>query len=192
MNTEANLRPIGKEKFKMDKRETVYRAGITRREIIAYTKAILFPIGIFTFGLFIIAKFGAFGTNIIAPAVSFMWSFGAFVAFRIPSQREGVLKETMTFVSGYFCGIMLLRFLIGAASTTSSTQIMATYSQAMPMSSNSTMSGFLQTSLWIIAFMTPVTFMGMEGKKLFAFHRSLAKNKVLEQTRSIRETEKRY
>lgn len=34
--------------------------------------------------------------------------------------------------------------------------------------------------------MTPITFLGMQGKKFVTFRKSLSKNKVLEQIRGIR------
>ena len=109
------------------------------------------------------------------------------MAFKIPSQRKSTLTETYAAVAGYLAGLLLLKWLIGIAATTSSEQLMATYSQALPISTGSTISGFLQSMLWILAFMTPLTFLAMQGKKFFTFRRTKAKNKVMEQIRGIRE-----
>lgn len=62
-----------------------------------------------------------------------MWLAGAAVAFKVPSQRKSTLAETHVAVAGYLCGLFLLKWLIGIAATTSSEQLMATYSQALPV-----------------------------------------------------------
>ena len=90
-------------------------------------------------------------------------------------------------VAGYVCGLYLIRLLIGLAANTSSEQLMASYSQAMPVSTGSTIAGYLQSMLWILAFLSPITFLTMMGKKLVTFRKTAAKNKVLEQIRDIRE-----
>lgn len=64
---------------------------------------------------------------------------------------------------------------------------MASFDQVMPVSTSSTISGFLQSMLWILAFITPVTYLGMMGKKFVQFRRSLSKDKVLQQIRGIRQ-----
>ena len=114
-------------------------------------------------------------------------ALGVAAAWKIPSQRKDTLRETYIGVAGYVLGLTLLRFLIGIAATTSSEQLMATYSQAMPVSTGSTISGFLQSMLWILSFMTPITFITMQAKKFVTFRRTLAKDKVLQQTRGLRQ-----
>ena len=164
-----------------------YKQGMTSKELTNYAKAIAIPIGVFLLALIIISSFDAFGSKIMAPACSVMWLFGAIVAWKIPSQRSGTLKETYIAISGYLLGLLLLKMLIGISATTSSEQLMASYNQAMPMTTGNTISGFLQSMLWILSFMTPVTFLGMMGKKFVTFRRSLSKDKVLQQIRNIRD-----
>ena len=164
-----------------------YRQGMSSQELGSYIKAVAIPIGVFLLSLLIIGQFGAFGRNILAPAASLMWIAGAAVALKIPSQRKSTLNETHAAVTGYLAGLMLLKWLIGVAATTSSEQLMATYSQALPVSTGSTISGFLQSMLWILSFMTPITFLTLQAKKFITFRRTSAKNKVMEQIRGIRE-----
>lgn len=163
-----------------------YKQGVTSVEIANYTKAITIPIGLFLLSLLIISDFGAFGTNIVAPAASMMWLGGAIVAWKVPSQRMSTLKETYIGVGGYLLGLFLFKVMIGITANTSSEQLMASFSQAMPISTGSTISGFLQSMLWILACITPITFLGMMGKKFITFRRTLSKDKVLQRMRDIR------
>lgn len=171
----------------MNHNPVTYKQSLSTAELGNYIKAVAIPIGVFLLALFVIGQFGAFGQNILAPASSVMWLAGAAVAFKVPSQRKSTLAETHAAVAGYLCGLFLLKWLIGIAATTSSEQLMATYSQALPVSTGSTISGFLQSMLWILSFMTPITFLGMQGKKFVTFRKTLSKSKVLEQIRGIRE-----
>lgn len=163
-----------------------YRQGMSQEEFTGYLKAIGIPIVVFVVSLICIGQFGAFGRNIMAPAVSVMWILGAATAWKIPSQRKSTLTETYAAVAGYVLALSLLRWLIGIAATTSSEQLMATFNQPMPVSTGSTISGFLQSMLWIGAFMTPVTVCGAMAKKFITFRRTLSKDKILQQTRGVR------
>lgn len=166
---------------------TTYKQGVTSQELSSYLKAVAVPIGAFLLAVTVVTRFGTFGYNIIAPASSIMWVIGVVVALKVPSQRRSTLNETMAGVAGYCAGLFLLRWLIGVAANTSSEQLMASFSQAMPTGTGSTISGFLQSMLWILSFMTPITFCGVQAKKLITFQRTRSKNKVLEQIRGIRE-----
>lgn len=164
-----------------------YKQGMSSQELTNYIRAIVIPIAVFALACFTISNFGAFGKNIVAPASSVMWLAGAIVAWKIPSQRRSTLKETYIGVAGYLCGLFLLKALIGISATTSSEQLMASYSQTMPVTTSSTISGFLQSMLWILAFLTPITYMGMMAKKFVTFRRTLSKDKVLQQVRGLRD-----
>lgn len=173
--------------YKVSDKKITYKQGITKAELSGYTNAIAIPIGLLLLAMVIISNFGAFGRNILAPASSVMWLAGAVVAWKIPSQRKGTLKETYIAVAGYLAGLFLLKSLIGIAANTSSEQLMASFNQAMPVSTGNTISGFLQSMLWILSFMTPITFLGMTAKKFVSFRRTLTKDKVLQQVRGIRD-----
>lgn len=164
-----------------------YKQGFTSKDLGEYFGAITIPIILFMFALVVISSFGAFGRKILAPATSLMWIAGAATAWKIPSQRGGTLKETYIAVAGYLATITLLKFLIGVFATTSSEQLMASYNQAMPVSTGSTVTGFLQSMLWILSATVPIGYLGMTCKKFVTFRRTMSKDKVLQQVRGIRE-----
>lgn len=166
---------------------TTYRQGMSGQELANYLKAVILPLAVFLLAVAVVSRFGVFGRNIIAPASSIMWVIGVVVAWKIPSQRRSTLNEAMAGVAGYCAGLFLLKWLIGVAANTSSEQLMASFSQAMPTGTGSTISGFLQSMLWILSFMTPITFCTMEAKKLITFRRTMSKNKVIDQIRGIRQ-----
>ena len=172
---------------KTTEQRITYKQGITSNEIIDYVKAVLTPISVFFLCTFIIMTFGAFGKNIMAPMSGIIWILGVVVAFKIPSQRKSVLNETHLMLVGYNAGLLLMKILIGLSANTSAEQLMATYQQAMPISTGSTIAGYLQSMLWIMAFIAPISFLAMQGKKLFSFKRTASKNKVMDQLRGIRE-----
>ena len=170
---------------------TTYKQGMSSQELTGYLKAVAIPIAVFLLVVIVVSRFGAFGRNIIAPASSIMWILGSVVAFKIPSQRHSTLNETMIGIAGYCAGLFLLKWLIGIAANTSSEQLMASFSQAMPTGTSSTISGFLQSMLWILSFMTPITICAMLAKKLVTFRRTMSKNKVMDQIRGIRDQQRR-
>ena len=81
-----------------------------------------------------------------------------------------------------------IRELIALVSGVSSEMLMASYNQAIPLTSGSTISGYLQSLLWIASVMTPLGFMGMQAKKIYSFRRKASKQKFFEQTRGLRDT----
>ena len=164
-----------------------YQQKLSNKDIGNYFKAILMPIGVFFLVCFVLYKFGTFGKNIMAPAVAIMWAAGTITAWKIPSQRQETLSHTYIAIAGYVCGLMLFHILIGFAATTSSEQLMATYNTAMPTSTGSTIAGYLQSMLWILAFMFPITYLIATGKKFVTFQRTKSKNKVLEGIRGYQD-----
>ena len=165
-----------------------YKQRLSSKDISDYLKSILIPIGVFFLVCFVLYKFGNFGKGIRAPAIALMWGAGTITAWKIPSQRKETLSHTYMSVAGYACAMMLLHILIGFAATTSSEQLMATYNTSMPTSTGSTISGYLQSLIWIIAFMFPITYLFATGKKLVSFERTKSKNKVLQELRGYRHT----
>lgn len=171
----------------MHEERITYKQGFTKNEFVGYTKAAMVPIAVFFLIVFVLSRFGAFGKNIMAPWCAIMWGIGVLAAWRVPSQRKETLNHTYIMIAGYCSGLLLFKILIGLAANTSSEQLMATYSQAMPTSTGSTIAGYLQSMLWILAFIAPISFVTMQAKKLVSFRRTKAKNKVLEHIRDIRE-----
>ena len=169
-------------------KNVTYKQTLNAKELFTYIKTVGLPIGVFLLSMAVISQFGAFGTNLLAPLTGGMWMVGAFTAFMIPSQRTSICNETHGAIIGYLAGMWGLRLLVSLVAGTSNEQLMATYSQALPSSSGSTISGFIQTMLWITAVMVPVGFFTMEGKKLITFRKRMNKQKVIDNLRGIRES----
>ena len=173
--------------MKHQRTKITYNQGMTSKELGGYAKAALLPVGVLMIALFVIIQFGAFGKNIMAPACCAVWVFGVIVALKAPSQRQSTLNEVYAMIAGYCAGLYVIRILIGISANTSAEQLMATYNQAMPISTGSTIAGYLQSMLWILAFIPPFTFLGVLAKKFITFRKTAAKNKVLEQLRGIQD-----
>lgn len=165
----------------------LYKQKASGADISRYMKAIALPAGILLLSLFAISKFAAFGTKIIAPLTGFMWIVGAGAAFWLPSQRQTILKETHVTIAIYLVSLTILKELIALISGVSSEMLMAAFGQAIPVTGGSTMSGWLQTVMWITSVMTPFGFVTMQGKKVISFKRSGSKVKTLARLRSIRD-----
>ena len=138
--------------------------------------------------LFVITRFAQFVSNLIAPLTGIMWAFGALCALLLPSQRVSTLTETNVTIACYLLSMAGIRELIALVSGVSSEMLMASYNQAIPLTSGSTISGYLQSLLWIASVMTPLGFMGMQAKKIYSFCRKASKQKFFEQTRGLRDT----
>ena len=163
-----------------------YRPGISGADICRYVKAVGLPAGIFLLAIFAIERYAAFGSNLIAQLTGIMWAAGAVCALILPSHRSTVLNETHVTIACYLLALTGIRELIALVSGVSSEMLMASYNQAIPLTSGSTVSGYLQTLLWISAIMTPLGFIGMQGKRIYSFKRKASKQKFFDQTRSIR------
>ena len=164
-----------------------YRSGMSGADICRYIKAVGLPIGVFLLAMFAIDRFAAFGSNLIAPLTGVMWAAGAACALILPSHRSTILNETHVTIACYLLALTGIRELIALVSGVSSEMLMASYNQAIPLTSGSTVSGYLQTLLWISAIMTPLGFIGMQGKRIYSFRRKASKQKFFDQTRSIRD-----
>jgi len=175
----------------MAKEKITYKENITGQDLSKYIKAIAFPLIGFSMSLYTINEFGAFGSGLISPLTAVMWVTGLIVALVLPSHRKGTLNETIVAVTGYSIGLMGLRLAIQLTSGVSTEMLVASYGEMMNLTGGSSASGFLQNMLWIVSVMTPIGFIGMQGKKLFQFRRTVAKNKMFDRLRSIRENTNR-
>ena len=130
-----------------------------------------------------------FGTKLVAPLTAIMICMGAICAIILPSHRSSILTETNVTVGIYLITLIALKHIISMMSGISSEMFMAVFNQAIPATSGSAISGWLQTLMWITAVMTPIGFVGMQGKRIFTFKRKASKEKFIEQTRGIRTTD---
>lgn len=149
-----------------------YQRAQSGADMTRYFKAIAYPIGIFILAMFTINRLNLFGLNIVAPMTALMWVCGVVVGWFLPSHRDSVLRETLITIGVYLVSLIIFKELVGTISNVTSEMLMATYNQAIPVTSGQAFSGYLQTMLWITAIMTPVGFLGMQIKKMFTMRRN--------------------
>lgn len=168
------------------KREQItYKQKLSRSDIYRYIKAVILPVGIFCLYLVAIQSLAGFGSNLVAPMTALMICVGLVCAIWLPSRRSSILTETYTTVGIYLVSLLALKYLVSLLSGVSSEMLMDAFDQALPVTSGSAISGWLQTLMWITAVMTPFGFIGLEAKRLFTFKRKNSKERFLEQTRGI-------
>jgi len=185
-----NIKNLDK-KSKNTEDAIVYRQKISKSDIFRYVKAVVFPTGIFVLSIFTISSLAGFGTYLVAPLTGFMWCAGAISAFIIPSQRGSILTETHVTLGVYLLTLLALKQIIALMSGVSSEMLMAAFNQSIPVTSGSAISGWLQSVLWLTAVMTPVSFIGIQAKKVFTFKRR-SKEKFMDQIRGVRKGKDPY
>ena len=158
---------------------------MSRSDLSRYIKAIALPIMIFILSLIAIQALDGFGSKLVAPLTALMICFGVICAIWLPSHRGTILTETNVTVGCYLLALLGLRQIIAMMSGVSSEMLMATFNQALPATSGSAISGWLQNLMWITAVMTPVGFIGLQGKRIFTFKRKNSKERFIDQTRGI-------
>lgn len=163
-----------------------YKQSMSRSDMFRYMKAIGVPLSIFVISLLSIQSLAMFGTKLVAPLTAIMWSVGVVCAMIMPSHRQSILKETHIAIVGYLVAIVSLKEVVALMAGVSSEDLMAAFNQAIPVTSGSAISGWLQNMMWIAAAMTPVGFVGMQVKRVFSFHREQSTQKTFDQIRGIR------
>lgn len=169
-----------------------YQRAQANADITRFAKAVAYPIGLFMLAMFVINRFNLFGVNIIAPFTGIMWLCGLVVAWFLPSHRAGTLRETHITIGVYLVSLTIFKELVGAISGVSSEMLMATYNQAIPVTSGQAFSGYLQTMLWITTIMTPVGFLGMQVKKMFTLKRNQEAKKYHDRLLGTRQNSGQY
>ena len=164
-----------------------YRQSLSASDLFRYVKAVLMPFGVFVLALFVTQSLAGFGTKLVAPMTCLMWVTGVVCALALPSHRSSIMNETHMTIGIYLITLVALKYIISLMSGVSSEMLMAAFNQAIPTTSGSAISGWLQTLMWITAVMTPIGFVGMQGKRLFSFKRKNAKEKTLEGLRGVRD-----
>ena len=168
-------------------KNVTYIKKASGKDITKAVKSVLFPVAVFFLCLVSITIFKNFGRLLMAPLLGVMWIIGAGCAFWMPAQRKSIIGETLTTIAVYNGTLLGLRQLIAITGGISSQMLMATFSQPLAAASANTIPGFLQNALYISAAMIPLTFAGMQFKRILQFRRSANKQKVLEQLRNIRQ-----
>lgn len=169
------------------RKKITYKQKMSGTDLFRYVKAIALPLGVFVLSLIVISQLAGFGTYLVAPLTGVMWCLGAVACLLLPSHRSSILNETHMTIGIYLITLFALKSIISIMSGVSSEMLMQTFNQSIPTTSGSAISGYLQNLMWITAVMTPVGFVGMQGKKIFTFRRKASKEKFMEQTRGIRQ-----
>lgn len=163
-----------------------YKQKMSGSDLFRYVKAVALPTGVFVLSLVVIQSLAGFGTKLVAPLTGVMWCVGALCCALLPSHRSSILTETHMTIGIYLITLVALKVIIAMMSGVSSEMLMEAFNQAIPTTSGSAVSGWLQSLMWITAVMTPIGFIGMQGKRLFSFRRKKSKEKFMEQTRGVR------
>ena len=174
-----NYLPTKKENIK-------YSPNVSTQDTMNLIKAIAIPTALFALALFVISSFANFGSFLIAPMTGGCWMVGFIVALIMPAQRKSTIRETEVFIGGYLLGLYAIKIVIGLASGVSAEMIAASFDQAIPTATGNAIPGYLQTMLLITAFMGPIGFVGMQGKRLLTFRRNQSMQKVFQRTQGIR------
>lgn len=169
-----------------NKNKITYKQKMSGADLFRYVKAVALPLGVFALSLIVISQLAGFGTYLVAPLTGVMWCLGAVACILLPSHRSSILNETHMTIGIYLITLFALKTIISVMSGVSSEMLMQAFNQSIPTTSGSAVSGWLQNLMWITAVMTPIGFVGMEGKKIFSFRRKSSKEKFMEQTRGIR------
>lgn len=170
----------------MSRGKITYKQKVNGSDIFRYVKAIGLPTSVFLIAMYVISKFAGFGTSLIAPMTGAMWGIGVIAALILPSHRSTILTETHVAIPSYLITLTVIRELISIISGVSSEMLMASYNQAIPLTSGSAVSGYIQNLLWITSVLVPLGFIGMQVKRIYSFKRKASKQKFLDQTRNIR------
>jgi len=173
---------MGKSKF-------TYKQKITKSDFSRYIRAVSLPILIFALSLISIQLLEGFGSKLVAPLTALMICGGVICAIWLPSHRSSILKETYITVGAYLLALLAFRQVISMMAGVSSEMFMETFNQTMPVTSGSAISGWLQNLMWISAVMTPIGFIGMQGKRVFTFKRKNSKERFMNQTRGYHKDE---
>lgn len=172
-----------------DIKKITYKQKMSGGEVFKYIKAVGLPIFTFFLALIVITSLKGFGTKLIAPCTALMWCFGVFCAFFLPSHRNSIMNETYITVGVYLITLEGITILISWLSGVSSETLMAVFNQSISATSGSAIAGWMQNLLYITAVMTPLGYIGMQGKRLYSFKKKSSKEKFLEQARGIRKGE---
>lgn len=168
------------------KKAITYKQTMSQSDFFRYLKAVGVPLSIFVLSLFAIQSLAGFGSKLVAPLTGVMWATGAICAIIMGSHRGSILTETHVTIAGYLAALLALKEVIALMSGVSSEMLMAAFNQAIPVTSGSAISGWLQNMMWIAAVMTPIGFIGMQVKRVFTFRREKSAQKTFDEIRGIR------
>lgn len=169
-----------------------YKRNMSRQEFSHLAGAVLYPLGVFVFGVFVISDFAAFGTKLICPLSAAMWVAGFMIAFLMPSMRKEIIHQTIKMNLVYYSTLYGLKIVIGMVSGVSAEMIAASYDFAIPTSTGNAVPGYLQNILYFTAVLTPGSFVVMQVKRFSEFARNASLQKSFGRARSLRNSGKEH
>lgn len=167
-----------------------YKRNLTRQEFSHVAGAVLYPLGVFMFGDYVIADFASFGTKLICPLSAAMWIAGFVIAVLMPSMRREIISQTIKMNLIYYATLYGLKIVIGMVSGVSAEMIAASYDFAIPTSTGNAVPGYLQNILYFTSVLTPASFVAMQVKRLSEFSKNSSLQKAFGRTRSFRNSGK--
>lgn len=167
-----------------EKRLTYERRNSTK-DLSNLVRSALLPAVVFFLSMFSINVFGNFGRLLMAPAIALMWMYGAFCALYLPAHRKAVIQESLAFIFSYNAALLALRQGIAITSGISTQMLAATFSQQVEMSTGNVLPGYLQNVLYIMSMMIPITFAGMQTRRLIQFRRGVNRKRAAERARGV-------
>ena len=176
----------------MDKKSITYKQNMSAYELKGYIKAVAMPVFVFMLSSFTVKEFDDFGEKLLSPMIAIMWIVSAICSLWVASQRTDIIRQTIVTI-GCYCGSLLtLRMLLSIVSGVSTQMLIASFDTPIGNASSNTMTGYLQFAMWLGAVMTPIGFVGIQIKKIFAFKRLSTPDRFINRLRSIRKTNTRH
>lgn len=163
-----------------------YKRNLNRAETLGIIKAVVIPLAVFAIAMFSVSSFDAFGTKLICPLSSAMWSMGYIVALIMPSMRKEVINQTLVMLATYYLSLLGFKMLLGIVSGVSSEMISASYNQPIPITTSTAIPGYIQNIMWFTAVLVPVGHISMQLKRIWTFRHNQTLAKTFGRVRSIR------
>ena len=168
----------------VQKNNIAYMRKSSTREVSRLIQAAVIPIAVFFLSMASISLFRNFGRLLMAPAIALMWVYGSFCAIYLPSHQRAVIKETLAFIFSYNAALLALREGVAITSGISSEMLAATFNEPVLISAGNVLPGYLQNVLYIMSLMIPITYAGMQTRRLIQFRRGVSRKRAVERARS--------
>ena len=184
---------FGKNKYvPKSTNEIVYHSKVSSQDIWPKIFSFVVYLASFLLWMYLDKAYYNFGSSIITPMTAAMYVVGAIFAIILPSQRKETVNHTKWFVAGYLAIMFIYKFVIAGVSGVSAESLAAAFNQALPASTGTAISGWLQNLLWIIAITYPIGFFTFQAKKIPQFIKTRSKAQTIRQIRDIRDNTKPY
>lgn len=143
------------------------------------------PALLFFLCMFTISQFKNYGRLLLTPIMGAMWAAGAVCVLILPSDKESIIHETEGFILALCLGDLLLQKAISIVSGVSADMLTETFSQPLPSTTGNILPGYLQYALWMFTIMIPISYLGLQGKRLINLRRASNKDRELRRIRGI-------